>query len=162
MAAAPLARGCEPEQVDPVNGYRLYGANQLGQLHRLLALRELARVEAHLRALERNLTVNVSDIVVKQTQPVRIAAATGTAVGYGPENIGPIFERLLPNVRGHLHDVGVRPGITVAYYDWPSEDGTIVVHVGCDVGDQQVPDGDAISVVDLPVVQWLLPGRRKP
>jgi DNA-binding transcriptional MerR regulator len=183
-----------PEQVDPVNGYRLYSLHQLGQLHRLVALRELGftlqqisdvldedpplehlrgrlkmrraqieqeiaeqqsrirRVEAHLRALEGNLTVNVSEIVVKQTQPIRIAEATGTAVGYGPENIGPIFDRLLPNVWSHLHNAGARPGISVAYYDWPAEDGTIVVHLGFDVGDQQVPDGDAISVVDLPVV----------
>jgi effector-binding domain-containing protein len=96
--------------------------------------------------------VNVSDIVVKQTQPVRIAEATGTAPSYGPENIGPVFDRLLPNVWGHLHDAGVRPGISVAYYEWPAQDGSLVVHVGYDVGDQRVPGGEAISVVDLPVV----------
>src|SRR4051812_47525550 len=30
-----------PERVDPETGYRLYGINQLGRLHRLLALRDL-------------------------------------------------------------------------------------------------------------------------
>ena len=93
-----------------------------------------------------------SSIVVKQTQPIRVAMATGTAAGYGPANIGPVFERLLPEVWAYLEEAGVRPGISAAYYDWPAADGSIVVHAGFEIGDQVVADGDAISVVDLPVV----------
>jgi DNA-binding transcriptional MerR regulator len=182
-----------PEQVDPANGYRLYGAHQLGRLHRLLALRDLGftleqvrevlnedlpaeqfrgmlrmrqaqleqdvteqrarlrRVEAHLRALEGTSSVNPSDFVIKQTQAVRIAETTGTAPGFGPENIGTVFDRELPQVWAHLHEAEVQPGITVAYYEWPAEDGSVVVHLGIDIGDQQVPETEAISVVELPV-----------
>lgn len=184
-----------PEKVDPATGYRFYGAYQLGQLHRLMALRDLGftlrqigdvlddnpppleelrgmlrmrqaqiehdvaeqlarlrRVDAHLRALEGNPTVNVRDIVVKQTQPIRLAVATGTAPGYGHANIGPIFERLLPKVLAHLQKAGARPGISAAYYEWPTDDGAIVAHVGFDIGDQPVVEENEIPVVDLPVV----------
>jgi len=183
-----------PEQVDPSNGYRLYSVHQLGQLHRLMALRDLGftleqigtvldedppveqlrgmlrmrqaqieqdvadqqtrlrRVEAHLRALEGNPTVNANDIVIKKTQPVRIIETTSTAQGFGHENIGPVFDRELPNVWGHLHQSEVKPGITVAYYDWPADDGSIVVHLGFDIGDQQVSETDTIRVTELPVI----------
>jgi effector-binding domain-containing protein len=97
-------------------------------------------------------TVNVSDIVIKQTQSVRIAETTATAPGFGSENIGPVFDHALPDVWTHLQKTGVQPGITVAYYDWAADDGSIVVHLGFDIGDQQVPETDTIRVVDLPVI----------
>jgi DNA-binding transcriptional MerR regulator len=182
-----------PEQVDRTNGYRLYGAHQLGRLHRLLALRDLGftleqirgvlnedpsieqvrgmlrmrqaqieqdvaehqaqlrRVEAHLRALEGTTSVNPSDFVIKQTQPVRLAETTSAAPGYGPENIAPVFDRKLPDVWAHLHNTGVQPGITVAYYDWPADDGSVVVHLGFEIANQQIPETDTIRVVELPV-----------
>jgi DNA-binding transcriptional MerR regulator/effector-binding domain-containing protein len=182
-----------PEQVDSTNGYRLYGAHQLGRLHRLLALRDLGftleqirdvldeepsaeqvrgmlrmrqaqieqdvtehqarlrRVEAHLRALEGTSGVNPSDFVIKQTQLVRIAETVATAPGYGPENIGPVFDRALPEVWAHLHSAGVPPGICIAYYEWAADDGSIVVHLGFDIADHQIPETKAIRVVELPV-----------
>lgn len=182
-----------PERVDPANGYRLYGAHQLGRLHRLLALRDLGftleqvrgvlnedlpaeqlrgmlrmrqaqleqdvteqrarlrRARAHLRALEGTSSVNTSEFVIKQTQPVRIAETTGEAPGFGPENIGPLFDRELPQVWAHLHKAGVQPGITVAYYEWPADDGSVVVHLGFDIADQRPPETEAIRVVELPV-----------
>jgi len=184
-----------PEQVDPTNGYRSYGAHQLGRLHRLLALRDLGftleqiagllteeppveqlrgmlrmrraqieetvegekarlrRVEAHLRALEGSDTMDLQDIVVKHTQPLRIAEAVGTAPGFGHENLGPVFAELLPAVLAHLSQEGARPGISVAYYDEPADDGSVCLHAGFDIGDQEVNDGDHIRVVDLPVVE---------
>ena len=39
----------------------------------------LRRVEAHLRAIEGSAAVNTQDIVIKHTQPLRVAEATGTA-----------------------------------------------------------------------------------
>src|SRR5579862_9678762 len=110
-----------PERVDGEVGYRFYGVQQLGRLHRLLALRHLGfsleqigglledelpleqlqgmlrlrqaeleqtlaeeqsrlrQVEAHLRAIERSSTVVTQDIVVKQTQPLRVAEARDVA-----------------------------------------------------------------------------------
>lgn len=184
-----------PEQVDPTNGYRSYGARQLGRLHRLLALRDLGftldqiggllneeppieqlrgmlrlrraqieetvdeekarlrRVEAHLRALEGSDTMDVQDIVVKHTQPLRIAEALGTAPGFGHENLGPVFAELLPVVLAHLARIDARPGISVAYYDEPADDGSVCLHTGFDVGDQDVSDGDRVRIVDLPVIE---------
>ena len=54
--------------------------------------------------------MDVHDIVVKHTQPIRIAEAVGTAVGFGNENLGPVFAQLLPTVLGELGRAGVRPG----------------------------------------------------
>ena len=111
----------------------------------------LQRVEAHLRALERTTRVKLSDFVIKQTQPVRIAETTSAAPGFGPENIGPVFDRKLPEVWAHLHNAGVQPGIAVAYYEWPADDGSVVVHLGFAIADKQIPETDTIRVVELPV-----------
>src|SRR3954468_5206225 len=47
----------------------------------------LRRVEAHLRALEGSSAVDVQDIVIKQTQPIRVAQATAEGVTHA--DIGP-------------------------------------------------------------------------
>jgi DNA-binding transcriptional MerR regulator len=62
----------------------------------------LARVEAHLRALERNPHMITQDIVLKTTDPVRIAEASGVAPGFGHENLNPVFAQLLLEVLAHL------------------------------------------------------------
>jgi DNA-binding transcriptional MerR regulator len=184
-----------PQRVDPVTGYRSYGAHHLAQLHRLLALRDLGftldqigqilhddppldelrgmlrmrqaqieqtvgeeqarlrRVEAHLRTLEGSNLIDIQDVVVKPTPPLRIAEAVGSAPGFGSENLGPVFARLLPEVFNHLERVGARPGISVAHYEEPADDGSVVLHAGFDIGDQDVPDGDRVRVVDLPTIE---------
>jgi DNA-binding transcriptional MerR regulator len=114
----------------------------------------LRRVEAHLRALEGSNTVDVQDIVIKQTQPIRIAQAA--AEGLTHTDIGPAFARLLPEVLAHLDAVGAKPGISAAYYEddnGTAEEGSIVLHAGFEIADQDVPDGDGVRVVDLGVVE---------
>ena len=111
----------------------------------------LARVEAHLRALERSSVV--PDVVVKQTQPLRVSAATCVSPGLGHQNLGPVFGQVLPRVLGYLGSAGARPGMSVAWYDEPDEDGSVVLHAGFEVGGQSVPSGDEVSVVDLPVIE---------
>ena len=64
----------------------------------------LRRAEAHLRALERSPSMPANDVVVKQTQPLRIAEATATAAGFGPL-LGEVFARLYPKVIGHIGTV---------------------------------------------------------
>jgi effector-binding domain-containing protein len=113
----------------------------------------LRRVEAHLRALEGSTTMQLNDVVIKQTEPVRLAEAVGTAAGYGTANLGPLFSRLLPEVIEHLSGVGAKPGISVGHYEEPKEDGSVVLHAGFVIGDQDVPSTDIVQVVDLPVVQ---------
>ena len=39
-----------------------------------------------------------ADIITKTTEPLRIAEASATAPGFGHHNLGPVFERLLPEV----------------------------------------------------------------
>lgn len=114
----------------------------------------LRRVEAHLRALEGNDTVDVQDIVIKQTQPIRVAQAA--AGGLTHADIGPAFGRLLPAVIAHLESVGAKPGISVACYEddgGTAPEGEIVLNAGFDIGDQDVTDSDTVRVVDLPVVE---------
>ena len=113
----------------------------------------LRRVEAHLRALAGSESVDVHDIVVKHTQPIRIAEAVGTAVGFGNENLGPVFAQLLPTVLGELGRAGVRPGISVAHYEAYAEDGSVVVHAGFELGDQNLTGAEKVKVVELPVVR---------
>jgi DNA-binding transcriptional MerR regulator len=114
----------------------------------------LRRVEAHIRALERTGTVEVQDIVIKQTQPIRVAEAV--AVGLTHADIGPAFGRLLPQVLAHLEAVGAKPGISVACYEDEGgtvAEGEIVLHAGFDVGEQELPDSDTVRVVELPVLE---------
>jgi DNA-binding transcriptional MerR regulator len=110
----------------------------------------LRRVEAHLRALEGSTTVQFHDVVIKQTDSIRLAEAVGTAPGYGSDNLGPVFARLLPLVAEHLTRAGARPGISVGHYEWPQDDGSIVLHAGFDIGEQEVPSSDAVHVAVLP------------
>ena len=97
--------------------------------------------------------MKIQDVVIKQTDPIRLAEAVGTAPGHGPENLGPVFERLLPEVYGYLQQVGAKPGISVAHYEWPADDGSVVAHIGFQIAGQVVPDSDTVTVVELPVVK---------
>jgi hypothetical protein len=92
------------------------------------------------------------DIVIKSTDTLRIAEAVGTAAGFGPD-LGDIFERLYPQVAGHLVRARFRPGMGVAWYEEPADDGSVVVHAGFAIGDQTVAGGDSVRVVDLPSIQ---------
>jgi len=60
----------------------------------------LLRVEAHLRAIERS-TLVPTNVVIKTSQPIRIAEASGLAPGFGPL-LGDIFERLGTKVWGAI------------------------------------------------------------
>ena len=113
----------------------------------------LRRVEAHLRALEGSHTVDVQDIVIKQTHPLRMAEAVDTAPGFGSDSLGPVFTRLLPEVFAYLAQAGARPGICVAHYDEPTEDGSVVLHAGFDIGDQRVDNSERVQVIELPVAE---------
>src|SRR5205823_3648713 len=112
----------------------------------------LGRVEARLRFLERSNTMPVPDVVVKITQPLTVAEATGVAPGFGPV-LNKTFQALVPRVLTHLQRVDARPGFMVAWYEEPRDDGSVVVHVGFEINDQEVASGDCVSVVTLPVVE---------
>jgi DNA-binding transcriptional MerR regulator len=113
----------------------------------------LLRVEAHLRAIERSNPMANYDIVLKMTDPLRIAEAVGVAPGFGHENLAPVFGRLLPEVLAHLDAAGARPRMSVAWYEQPDDEGSVVLHAGFDIGDQRVGESETVHVVDLPVVE---------
>jgi DNA-binding transcriptional MerR regulator len=138
----------------------------VGELRGMLRLRQaeleqsvteeqdrLQRVEAHLRAIERKDAMSAQDVVVKRTEPLRVAEIRGTAKALDPEHIGPIFVELAPSVAAAIGRQGARPGLLVGYYDDPDEDGSVGVHVAFEVGDQNVASTDGLDVVDLPVIE---------
>jgi DNA-binding transcriptional MerR regulator/predicted transcriptional regulator YdeE len=110
----------------------------------------LLRVDAHLRALEGSIPMSSLDVAIKTTDSVRIAEGAAVAPGFGHENLNPLFRRLVPKVLSHLDDVGARPGIMIAWYEEPSDDGSVVLHAGFDIGDQDVPEADDVRIVELP------------
>jgi DNA-binding transcriptional MerR regulator/predicted transcriptional regulator YdeE len=138
----------------------------VGQLRGMLRLRQaqieqqvkddqarLRRVDAHLRALEGRIIMSSIDVAVKVTESVRIAEGSATAAGFGHDNLNPVFQRLVPQVLGHLERVGARPGMMVAWYEEPADDGSVVLHAGFDIADQPVSDSEGVSVVTLPTVR---------
>ena len=113
----------------------------------------LRRIEAHLRALERGQVMELHDVVIKHSEPVRVAEAAGRAPGFGPENIGPVFRPLFQQVITQLREDGARPGINIARYEDPAEDGSVIFYVGFDIGGHDVSANDRLRVVDLPAVR---------
>lgn len=113
----------------------------------------LRRVDAHLRALEGSVVMSSLDVAIKTTEPVRVAEASATAHGFGSDNLGPVFGHLVPEVLNHLGSAGAKPGIMIAWYDEPADDGSVVVHAGFDIADQQVTSSDRVQIVELPSIK---------
>jgi DNA-binding transcriptional MerR regulator len=113
----------------------------------------LRRVEAHLRAIGRTCAVKLQDVVIKKTDSLRLAEGRGTSPGFGSENLRPLFVELLPEVLAHLASEGAQPGLLVAHYEEPKDDGSVVLHAGFAVDRQAVTETDRVQVVDLPEVE---------
>lgn len=114
----------------------------------------LRRVEAHLRALEWSDIMELQDIVIKRTEPLRVAQASSGGLTHG--DIGAAFARLLPQVIAHLDAIGARPGISVGVYEddgGAAREGEIILHAGFAVGDQDVPDSETVRVINLPTLE---------
>ena len=111
----------------------------------------LRRVEAHLRALEGNPAMS-QNIVIKTTEPLRIAQSTDTAPGFGPL-LPPVLGPLYHQVLDHLAQAGTTPGLCIAHYDTPAEDGSVVVHAGFAFNGQAVDSSDTIEVIDLAAIE---------
>ncbi len=91
----------------------------------------LRRVEAHLRAIEGSTVMEAHDIVVKKTQPLRVAQARGTAAASvvhrgGMENIGAVYESLI----GWIEDSGFTlAGYSRELYHEIGDDGPSVTEL---------------------------------
>jgi DNA-binding transcriptional MerR regulator/effector-binding domain-containing protein len=135
----------------------------MDQLRGMLRLREaqiestvaeeegrLRRVAAHLRAIERTCVVKLQDVVIKRTGSWRLAEGRRTSPGFGSENLGPLFGELVPEVLTELSTQGVDPGLLVAHYEEPKDDGSVVLHAGFAIDRQVVKETDRVQVLELP------------
>ena len=41
----------------------------------------------------------------------------------------------------------------MGHYEWPQDDGSVVLHAGFDIGDQDVPSTEVVQVIELPAVE---------
>ena len=113
----------------------------------------LRRVDAHLRALDGGAAMSNLDVVLKTTEPITVVEVEGRAEGFGHENIGPAFDLLVPQVLDALKECGTKPGMMVAWYEEPADDGSVVVHVGFDIGDQECNPVAPAKLTLLPAVR---------
>ncbi len=134
------------------------------QLHGMLSLRRaelrqqiladesrLRRVEARLRAIEREGAMPTDDIVVKPVPAVRVARLTATAASYEPEDIGPVIQPLYPELIARMERAGVGfAGPGIATYE-PTEGDQVLVHAGVTVA-VEPSDRFEFEVVDLPAL----------
>jgi effector-binding domain-containing protein len=62
----------------------------------------------------------------------------------------------MPEVIAHLEAAHAKPGISVGVYEddgGTAPEGSIVLHAGFDIGDQDVAESETVRVVDLPVIE---------
>lgn len=135
------------------------------QLHGMLSLRRaelrqqiladesrLRRVEARLRAIEREGAMPADDVVVKPVPSARVARLTATAASYGPEDIGPVIQPLYPELMGRLSRAGVPiTGYGIATYE-PADGDQVTVQAGVTVS-VEPSDAYDFEVVDLPALE---------
>ncbi|MET9631088.1 MerR family transcriptional regulator [Lentzea sp. NPDC006480] len=134
------------------------------QLHGMLSLRRaelrqqiladesrLRRVEARLRAIEREGAMPADDVVVKPVPSARVARLTALAASYGPEDIGPVIQPLYPELMARLDRAGVPiTGYGIATYS-PAEGDQVLVEAGVTVSVSPSASYD-FEVVDLPAL----------
>jgi DNA-binding transcriptional MerR regulator len=113
----------------------------------------LSRIEARLRAIEREDMVLGDSVVVKRIPAVRVAELTATAAGYEPAAITPVIQPLYCELFCRLARAGLEPaGPAIAYYeDCPPGEGAVTVHAAVGVAAGGDDDHD-FTVLDLPEV----------
>ena len=112
----------------------------------------LGRVDAHLRALEEPEVQLGQRVVIKTSEPLRVAEAVDFIPELGPQNVTPVMDRLIPEVLTHLAEVNVRAGMLVVHVVGDGGDD-YSVHGGFDIGQQVAPDTERVRVVDMPQVE---------
>jgi DNA-binding transcriptional MerR regulator len=114
----------------------------------------LGRADAHLRALEEPEVQVARRVVVKTSEPLRVAESVGVAPDLGPANITPVMMRLIPQVLTRLAEVDVRAGMLVVHIARRTDNADDVeVHGGFEIGNQHAVDIDTVRIVDMPQVQ---------
>jgi effector-binding domain-containing protein len=114
-------------------------------------LEQLRRVDAYLRRLETPEPGPPLDVVIKQTQALRILESSAQAGALTPAALAPVFDEVIPRVAAELGRSKLQPGTMIAYYDEPADDGSVVVHAGFAI-EGTLQNAGELRVVDLPIV----------
>ena len=108
----------------------------------------LTGIEARLRMIEKEGTMNLQDVVLKKVEPVRLAEMTATAASFATSDIAPVIQALYPQLMAHLGRAGVPPtGYGIAYYESATDDA-VVIHAGVMV-DADAILGQAFTIGEL-------------
>jgi DNA-binding transcriptional MerR regulator len=113
----------------------------------------IIRVEARIAQLEAENEPPPYDIVVKRLEAKRLAVLRDATDAFGHETLGPIFERLFPNLYARVDRGGLQPaGPAVAlYFDRPDPNTPIEVVAGVPI-DTDDPPSHELEILDLPEV----------
>jgi DNA-binding transcriptional MerR regulator len=115
----------------------------------------LARVEARLRAIEREDEL-ADDIVIKTAPAQRLLAVEREIPGFGPDNIVPVINPAYDELAGIVAAMGLDPDrIYLSCYDVSGADAgqPIIMFVGTPVGDEVTQARAPAEIVVLPGVQ---------
>ena len=114
--------------------------------------RRLAYVEAKLRQLEEDGTMSEYEVILKNVEPVRVAAIT--EVVPGREQIGPALGRLFGALTGHLeaNKSGFAGPATVLYLDMEYNESDILLEATIPFT-SDIPETEQIKIKTLPAQQ---------
>ena len=108
----------------------------------------LARVAARLRLIEQEGKMPTQEIVIKQVEPLKVAALRDIIPTYGDQ--GPLWDELVAFMMQHGVE-SVAPCLTI-YYDAEHRERDVDVEV-CEPVDASLPDHPRIQVRHLPAVE---------
>jgi DNA-binding transcriptional MerR regulator/effector-binding domain-containing protein len=112
----------------------------------------LARVEARLRAIEREDEL-ADDIVVKTAPTQRLLAVERPIPGFGPDNIAPVINPAAEELEGVVAAMGLpAERVYLSCYD-VSDPARIIMFVGTPVDDSVTSAPAPAEIVELPGVQ---------
>ncbi len=115
----------------------------------------LARVEARLRAIEREDEL-ADDIVIKTAPTQRLLAVAREIPGFGPDNIAPVLNPAYDELAGVVAAMGLDPDrVYLSCYDVSGADAgqPIVMFVGTPVADSVTQAQAPAEIVELPGVR---------
>lgn len=119
----------------------------------------LAQVRARLLAIEGEAN-QIAPVLVKRIEPVRVAELTGTAVGYEPQFITPVIQRMYRELPRQLCNAGITvTGPGVAHYeDADGDTGAIKVYAALPIADQPATSHgfDVVCLGEIPAAATLI------
>jgi DNA-binding transcriptional MerR regulator len=127
--------------------------NELRQRHAEDEQR-IDHIEALLRQLDQEETMNQSDIIIKHIEPMRVAAIAAHATGFGAKRLRPAVGPALAELKQALDEHGiVAAGSLLLFYDGDPEVETLTAYAAAPIADQQFADSASVKVIELPAIE---------